>query len=361
MTVVLKLLEVISTHLQLKKANARWNKCNCPMCVVRGQSRMDDRKRFGITHYQNEIGGNCFNCGFKFKYVDGDNLNKDILEFLNVIGVDKETISSIKIESIKLHYDTPMSVNPRKHATSLVGKFEEIELPAGTLTMAEHIENGTLDQKFVSSLEYLVSRGIFEFDKFYWSPTNTKECKDLTDRLIIPFFNYNTLVGYTARNTLSSFDSKKIPKYHTVKQGNYIYNYTDQIQFGRKHVIVCEGPFDAFSVGGLAVMTNTMSVSAIEQINALKSMQKNVIVCPDREKSGAEMVHTAIKNEWAVSFPEWEAGIKDANEATAKYGRIFTTLSILKGAEYSPTKIEIQWKLFEKELRDARNNLHSGN
>jgi len=44
---------------------------------------------------------------------------------------------------------------------------------------------------------------------------------------------------------------------------------------------------------------------------------------------------------WSVSFPEWPDGIKDANEATIKFGRVATLQSILSAIVTSPLKIKL--------------------
>jgi len=68
-------------------------------------------------------------------------------------------------------------------------------------------------------------------------------------------------------------------------------------------------------------------------------------VCPDRDKNGGTLVDVALNNNWSVSFPLWENGIKDAAKATEKYGRILTLQSILDSAEENPTTIKHKWNL----------------
>ena len=57
------------------------------------------------------------------------------------------------------------------------------------------------------------------------------------------------------------------------------------------------------------------ALSASGQIDLINSIGKTVIVCPDRDKSGGNLIDVAVENNWLVSFPQWENNIKDCAEA----------------------------------------------
>ena len=78
----------------------------------------------------------------------------------------------------------------------------------------------------------------------------------------------------------------------------------------------------------------------IEQGNIIDSLNKRVILLPDRDKAGVKLTEAAIERGWHVSFPEWE-DCKDAGDAQIKYGRLFTVKSILDSAITNPTKIRV--------------------
>ena len=44
---------------------------------------------------------------------------------------------------------------------------------------------------------------------------------------------------------------------------------------------------------------------------------------------------------WNVSFPDWPSGVKDANDAILKFGRVATLQSILMAIEHSPLKVKL--------------------
>ena len=143
-------------------------------------------------------------------------------------------------------------------------------------------------------------------------------------------------VGYTARTIV---DQK--PKYYHWHQSHYVFN-TDYVKNSYKYCLVFEGNMDAILLNGVAVMTNTISP---EQSIIINSLGKEVIVVPDQDEPGLELIDKALEYGYAVSFPKWEEGVKDANDAIIKYGKLFTLVSILNSVETSPAKIEIKKKI----------------
>ena len=115
----------------------------------------------------------------------------------------------------------------------------------------------------------------------------------------------------------------------------------DQQRPNSKFVVVCEGPFDAMSVDGVAVSGSEISDTQIEQIDRL---QREVIVIPDTDKAGRKLVDRAVEAGWTVSFPVWQETCKDINDAVVKYGKLFVLKSILAARETSRLKIELKKK-----------------
>ena len=73
--------------------------------------------------------------------------------------------------------------------------------------------------------------------------------------------------------------------------------------------------------------------------------QKVVIVCPDRDKSGSNLIDVALENNWMVSFPEWENNIKDCADAVKHYGRLYTLKSVIDSAINNKAKIQVYKKI----------------
>jgi hypothetical protein len=58
--------------------------------------------------------------------------------------------------------------------------------------------------------------------------------------------------------------------------------------------------------------------------------------------TGKKLVDQALELGWSVSFPDWDPGIKDANDALCKYGRLYTLYSIIKNKESNKLKIQLK-------------------
>ena len=107
----------------------------------------------------------------------------------------------------------------------------------------------------------------------------------------------------------------------------------------KKFVIVTEGPFDAMAVDGVAILGNECSEN---QADIIDSLGREVIVVPDCDPSGVNLVNHAIEYGWGVSFPVWHDTCKDINDAVRRYGKLFVLKTILDARETSRLKIELK-------------------
>jgi DNA primase len=152
----------------------------------------------------------------------------------------------------------------------------------------------------------------------------------------LPYTYGDTVVGYSAR-LIGDVESKNTPKMISHRPPAYVFNL-DQQGRRRKYTVVVEGEYDALSIGGVAIMTNSIHPDQASQIEDLDS---DPVLVADRDPSGRRMVEQAIDLGWSVSFPDWPTDVKDANEAAQRFGRVATLQSILMAVEYSPLKIKL--------------------
>ena len=115
----------------------------------------------------------------------------------------------------------------------------------------------------------------------------------------------------------------------------------DTQQADWRFVLVCEGPFDAMSVDGVALNGSEVSDQQAELIDRL---QREVVVVPDADRAGSKLVDRAIELGWTVSFPIWQETCKDINEAVLRYGKLFVVKAILAARETNKLKIELKKK-----------------
>jgi hypothetical protein len=347
--------EAIRSNIgSLKQAPKGWQKRNCPLCHTQGHNA-DTRGRFGIQFNAASIAMNCFNCGFSAGYTEGKELSKSFKFFLHQIHVNERLVEQIEFEIFKaqnkIHSfregDEDRPEDRETRLKKLFQKWQPLELPDESLTIAQWLEHGLTDADFLKVVEYALSRKIFDLDKFYWSP-NTQH--NLHQRILIPYHYKNKIVGFTARLCYDP-PNKSIPKYFQQCPTDFVYNLDNQQEWARKYVIVNEGVLDAWAVDGVGIL-GEIGQSKIDIINRL---QKQVIVCPDRDKKGWDLVDIAIKNNWAVSFPKWDINIKDAAKAAEKYGRLLTTHSIISSAVSGKEKIQLKWEI-EANVRQRKRN-----
>jgi DNA primase len=158
----------------------------------------------------------------------------------------------------------------------------------------------------------------------------------------IPFTYDGKIVGWCAR-----FLDNKAPKYINHTQPGYVFG-TELQNDSWQCVIVVEGIFDALCIDGLAVMHNTVSDA---QARLIRNLGREVIVVPDHDKAGLELIDRAIELGWSVSIPEWPSDVKDVNDAVVKFGKLATLLTIMQSQETSRIKIELRKKNLAKRIQ----------
>lgn len=330
----------------LKQAPKNWQKRNCPLCVSRGHGK-DTRNRFGLQFNPNSIASNCFNCGFSASYTEGEELSSNFKFLLKHLNVSEKLIKQIDFEifknrnQIKILKDGDEEVDLESKLRSLFQQWKPAELPKDAMPITKWLEYGLDDPKFLRVVEYALSRKIYSLDEFYWSPDRLH---NVNQRIIIPYYYNNKIVGFTSRLCYDTPD-KSVPKYFQQCPTDFVYNLDNQQAWGRKYVLVNEGVLDAWSVDGISIL-GEIGQSKIDIINRL---YKEVIVCPDRDKKGRDLVDVAIENNWSVSFPKWSMDIKDAAGASEKYGRLLTTHSIISSAVSGKEKIQLKWQISQNE------------
>ncbi len=324
---------ILSYAHDLKPSTNGWMTCDCPMCLIMGETK-DTKGRFGITFsHDGSFGANCFNCHYTIRWEIGSTISNKLASYFEMIGVPETDIRELKFAAHREKEN--IEVNEMPVISQVVRRtWKETELPEGAQSLNKWLYDKCNDQDFIAVCNYAIQREIYDFDSVYWVNTPTKQFKK---RLFFPFTNYGKVVGYTGRFI---GNNKSIPKYYNNMPDNYVYNIDAQSS-DRIHCILCEGVIDAFLTSGISCLGNSINSKQIEVINSLK---KNIILCPDRDDGGDVTVKVAIDNGWGVAFPKWENDIKDAAEAVERYGKLLTVKSIMTSVIYNPLKIHVARK-----------------
>ncbi len=312
-----------------KSRPSGWISFNAPCCSHRGHSS-DTRKRGGLM-VGDSIVFNCFNCKFSTGWKPGSSLTTKFKNLCKWLGASDDDIKHMIFDAMKTE-----SVDYVPTESKELVIFTKKELPPGSLPIKEWANrSSSLLTELGPVLEYLVDRG---FDpaanNFYWSPE-----PGYSDRVIIPFFYNGEIVGNTARKVRNGK-----PKYLSDQHPFFVFNVDEQTE-EKKYVFVCEGPFDALSIGGVALLTNEISS---QQARIINNIGCEVIVIPDQDIPGLVLIDQAKELGWKVAFPTWDNDTKDCADAVQKYGKLFVIVDAIKTATNNPAKIEIE----KRKLRD---------
>ena len=322
--------ETLLAHLpgKRKQTPSGWISFNAVCC--------DDKRQRGgfIVNAGNAVSYHCFNCGFKCSWQPGRHVSKNMSKFMRDLNIPDDIIGQLRLEALKLDDNNTAEVR------SIIPKFDVRALP-----MDSELLNSLLDnppEKLIPVLEYMVNRKLFPEDfPFYWTPK-----VGFSNRLIIPFLYKGEIVGWTARAV-----NDATPKYLSEQQPGYVFNLDNQ--YGdREFVIVSEGPFDALSIDGCALLGAEIKDS---QNWLLKQLGKEIILVPDRDHEGPRTVEQAIELGWNVSMPDWPLGVKDINDAVIKLGKLATLWLIVSAKESNALKIRLKVKQWFKDQHEQDN------
>ncbi len=316
-----------------KSSPSGWTSFNAPCCGHRGHSP-DTRKRGGLR-FDSGIIFNCFNCKFTASWQPGRQLSEKFKSLCRWMGASDDDIKTMVFEALKTEsddYEEP-EYQPKV-------EFEEKPLPEAAMPISKWLEQyDDMTSVWLDPvIEYITNRGFDPLsDDFYWSPSSGYE-----SRVIVPFRYNGKIVGNTARKVI---DGK--PKYLSDQHPHFVFN-TDKQTEDQRYIFVTEGPFDALSVGGVALLTNDI---ADQQARIINGLGGEIIVIPDQDEAGLNLIKKAMHYNWSVAFPNWDADVKDCADAVEKYGKLFVVVDAIKTAVKGEIKITMALKNLENKLR----------
>jgi hypothetical protein len=323
-------------------ANLPWKKKNTPsgwisfnaVCCHNSGQRQDDRGRGGLLPTsEGGLSYHCFNCGFTASWQPGRRINFKMRKFMSWLGIADEEIRRLSLFALA---QLDQNQETRKERLRELPQFEARD-PCPGQSIISWLNGGYMTEEIYNSLElainYLDSRGLgHKLDQFYWTDDPT-----LNNRVLVPFTWNNLPMGYSGRLFVEGI---KRVKYLSNYPANLVWGYDKQLP-AAKFCLVMEGLLDAVSLDGIAICSNETNDT---QATVIESLDREVIVVPDRDKAGIKLIQSAMEYGWNVAFPEWENNIKDANAAVARYGQLFTMKSILESVETSNLKIQLMTK-----------------
>jgi len=324
-----------------KSSPSGWTSFNAPCCQHRGHSP-DTRKRAGIRFDGNGVVYNCFNCKFTTGWQPGSTVGEKMKTLCRWLGASEDDIKQLIFEALKT--ESPEYEHKTEEAKVA---FEPKELPEDSKTLWEWACDPMsltedLRQNLIDTIQYVINRGFDPNSKqLYWSPA-----AGYNERVIIAFTYEGKIVGSTARKIR---DGK--PKYLSDQHPHFVFNF-DQQKENQKYIFVCEGPFDALAIDGVALLTNEI---AEQQSRIINSLGTQVIVIPDQDRAGLVLFDRAAELGWAVAMPNWDSDVKDVADAVQRYGALFVVVDAIKTAQQGQIKINMAKKQQEHKLERLEN------
>ena len=322
---------------RVKPSPSGWTSFNAPCCHHRGHGQ-DKRKRGGIR-FDMGVVYNCFNCKFTASWQPGRPISEKFKSLCRWMGGNEDIINQENFEALQT--ESP-EYTPRESQVRIT--FAEKQLPEHSLKISEWLDvdfkgNGVLEENLAKVVAYIYDRGFDPLnDIFYWSPTDGYQ-----DRVIVVFKYKNKIVGNTARKVRSGR-----PKYLSDHHSHFVFNVDEQSE-DQKYIFVTEGPFDALAINGVALLTNNI---AEQQYRIIQGLGHEVIVIPDQDEAGLNLIKKAIEYGWSVAFPTWDHDVKDVAEAVNRYGKLFVVVDAIKTAQSGSIKINMAKKSFEKKVEE---------
>ena len=300
----------------------------------KGELRPDTKMRGGLKMDGTGVVYNCFNCGFKTRYIEGEFLSSPMKYFMGKLGIGQTEIERIGYEIAKEIRNGLKSATGEVVTQFRIPQFKKIDLPHDAKPISHWASLPNPSKDFVEVAQYLLSRGIHIFNRgdYYWSPVYKH---NMHHRIILPYRWKGDVVGWTARYVR---DDKKTLKYLKESPPDYLFNHEVIFHKNRKYIIVVEGEFDAIAIDGVSTLGRKMSKA---QASWLRQSGKEVIVVGDREFKDMNLVDFAIEYGFSASFPIWDEKIKDVADAVTKYGRIYTLKTILDSIERNKFSIKM--------------------
>lgn len=306
------------------KTPSGWITLDCPICN-------DKRRRGGVRQTGPKVSFHCFNCNFTTGWSPSPRLGAKYKKLLLALSVSEKQIHDVVVNLMK--HGEVLDINDSGEYVYSASKFDTVELPEGTVTVDMLDDSHDVKQ-------YARERGLLHTSPLLYFGYNPDLKVQYSKRLVVPFMYNGHLIGWTSRHVAPQ--NKATPKYLSNMPPGYVFNVDKFVDTDRECVIVTEGVLDAVLIDSVSVLGNSVTA---EQAHLIDKLGKRVILCPDRDEPGKQLIEQALELGWEVSFPPWDRTVKDAADAVQKYGRLLTLSSIIKYAVDNKIKAQVQAKM----------------
>lgn len=288
-----------------------------------------------ITRYH------CFNCPINasFDPAEDDQLSSNMQRVLRAYGFVEADWNHILFDQmVKGHNGA--SVKRAAAVRAVEHEPPVVELPSFFYPLTDD-PSDEIGQYAIEYLKY--ERGIDwkDYPFMLAKPGNHPLNKRWMGRVIIPFYKGGNLIYYQGRDLTGKSNMKYRSQAESKSSVMYGYdNILSQTQ-DKSPLYITEGWFDAFPIGGVAVLGNTFTES---QIYWLNRTNRQKIVVPDRRGKGYLLGLEALRRGWAISTPDI-GDCKDINEAVVRFGLLYV-LDALREHIYTDFDASVMLRIY---------------
>lgn len=309
---------IIRSYIQIPAypSGNGWYPVLCKVCNDHGRKG----ERGGFKFEGDIVSYNCFNCNHGAAYNPAKDV--DISDKMKVVlrdfGIPDEEWQKLVLDGLRKK-DQGLIIKSDGHAAPI----RSIE--PHVLTLPDtfyYLRDADPDDKWA-----IIARDYLEHDRgvdpnsypFMLSkPTEDKRLKKWMGRVIIPLYKNERVVFYIGRDLTGT----KLKKYESPAESRNLvmYGFDRIFEHTDAPLYVVEGWFDAFSIDGVAILSNKITPEQAEWLN--KSRRKKVYV-PDRFGDGHKAALQALSYGWSISTPDIGSSCKDMNDAVRRYGKLY--------------------------------------
>lgn len=300
----------------------------CPLCH-------DYKVRAGIRVSATSVGFNCFNCGQKSMYADGDcTIPKRMVELHTALGGDPHSMNMLKIKLMGRERGEGTS-EVQVDGVNTFRAPPKLTLPRDFTTLERGLQRG--EPQAIAVAKYLVKRELYVDPSRVYVAITTNVRNPWLNRAIIPTYMWGNIVSISGRDITDTSPKK----YHTDgAKGKAIYNFDTINKHPARPLFITEGQFDAMRIDGVAVMGNTVTP---HQVHWLSTCTRRKIVVPDKGRSGVGLALQALDLGWEVALPDF-GSTNDVDAAVARYGKLYCLeqlLTTITSGDVARTMVEL--------------------
>lgn len=318
-----------------------WYPVLCKVCNDHGRKG----PRGGFHFEGDAVAYHCFNCGpdknTKFDPQSHRNMPEKMANVLSCFGVPEDEWKGLVFELMRNNSDGVSTSSTTSKPLQIEPAAIELPDTFYYLSYAKPDDNWALIAK-----HYLKGRGIdpSSYPFMLSHNTNDKKLQKWMRRIIVPIYKDEKLIFYQGRD-LTDMATKKYESPPSSKD-KVLYGFDKLFEHTDAPLYIVEGWFDAYVIGGVAILGNELSQPQIEWLN--RSRRRKVYI-PDRQGDGQRTANKVIEQGWQISTPDLTvnaADCKDINDAVNRYGKLYVMKQLLDATSTSEFDAQIKLGLY---------------